>query len=192
MSVTNFLCTSCNFNNGTNADGDLVLPGKDRIWWYQSFDSSDEICQFIVELKNTNKNGDFNFGISNFEVPNTYKHFSTTFCGHIDVKTSHEQDIFNSIYDEFLIETIFNENTTTLPIYNRFSIYFYPFSLLNNSFDNKKIDYEFVDYYNGSYEATFMYDDNIIMKVKLSQESNDQIDKEKMIKELINNYKLIV
>lgn len=79
-----------------------------------------------------------------------------------------------------------------MPIYNRFSIYFYPFYLLDNTFDNKKINYEFTNYYDGSYEGKFMYDKNIIMKVKLSQESSGQINKEQMIKELITNYKLIV
>lgn len=198
LTITNFLCTRCNFNNGASTDGtntndnDSVLPGKDRVWWYQGFDNSTEVQEFITELKNTKKNEDFNFGISNFEAPSIYKHFSTTFSGHINNNTSHEEDIFNSTYDEFWIETIFNENTTILPIYNRFSIYFYPFYLLDNTFDSKKINYEFVDYYDETYEATFIYDKSIIMKVKLSHESSSQINKEQMIKELITNYKLIV
>lgn len=79
-----------------------------------------------------------------------------------------------------------------MPIYNRFSIYFYPFYLLDNTFDSKKINYEFVDYYDETYEATFIYDKSIIMKVKLSHESSSQINKKQMIKELITNYKLIV
>lgn len=193
LTFANYFCTSCDFNNEKNTDDkDLILPGKDRVRWYQGFNDSTEVYEFITELKYTEKNENFNFGISNFAVPSIYKHFSTTFSGHININNSHEEDIFHSTYDEFWIETIFNENTIVLPIYNRFSIYFYPFYLLDNTFDNKKINYEFTNYYDGSYEGKFMYDKNIIMKVKLSQESSGQINKEQMIKELITNYKLIV
>jgi len=193
LTITNFLCTSCNFNNGANTDdNDLVLPGKDRVWWYQNFDNSYEVHEFIIELKNTNKNEDFNFGISNFEVPTIYKHFGTIFSGHININTSHEKDIFNSTYDEFWIETIFNENTTILPIYNRFSIYFYPFYYQANVFDNNNIKYEVNSYNDGSYDVIFKYEDSFIMKAKLVKESTSKIDKDQMIKELITNYKLIV
>lgn len=193
LTIPIFLCTSCNFNNGKSIDdNNIVLPGKDKVWWHQGFDDSVEVHEFIKELKNTKKNRDFNFGISDFEVPSIYKHFSTTFSGHIDINNSHKEDIFNSTYDEFWIETIFNENTTILPIYNRFSVYFYPFYSIDNTFDSKKINYEFVDYYDGAYEVSFIYDKSIIMKVKLSPESSSQINKEQMINELIINYKLIV
>ena len=62
----------------------------------------------------------------------------------------------------------------------------------DNTFDNSKIEYEFINYYDGAYEATFTYSESIIMKVELSQQSGNEIDKELMIDELINNYKLIV
>ncbi len=196
LAITSCICTSCgesaSFNSGSNSNNSLILPGKDRLWWYESFDSLEETEDFIIDLKNTKKNGDFNFGISNFEVPDHYKHFSTTFSGHIDINTSNKEDIFNSIYDQFWIENTFNENTNILPIYNRFSIYFYPFYCSDDTFDNNKIKYEFIDYYDGAYEATFTYDESIIMKVDLSQKSGKEIDKEQMIGDLINNYKLIV
>lgn len=61
LTITNFLCTKCNFNNGASTDGtntndnDSVLPGKDRVWWYQGLDNSTEVQEFITELKNTKK-----------------------------------------------------------------------------------------------------------------------------------------
>lgn len=193
LTIANFLCTSCSINNEANTnDNGLILPGKDRAWWYQDFDNSSEVHEFIIELKNTNKNGDFNFGISNFEVPTIYKHFGTIFSGHINITTSHEEDIFNSVYDEFWIETLFNKNTTILPIYNRFSIYFYPFYYQDNVFVNKNIKYEVNTYNDGSYDVIFKYEDSFIMKAKLAKESTSKIDKDQMIKELISNYKLIV
>jgi hypothetical protein len=192
LAIASCICTSCGesggSNSGSNSNNDLVLPGKDRLWWFEGFDNNDEVNKFIIELKNTGKNGTFSFGVSNFEVPDLYKHFSTTFSGHIDNSASKKEDIFNSIYDYFWIESMFNENTDILPIYNRLSIYFYPFYCLDDVFDNSKIEYEFIDYYDGAYEATFTYDESIIMKVDLSQECGKQIDKEKMISELINNF----
>lgn len=193
LTITNFLCASCNFNNEANTDdNELVLPGKDRVWWYQGFEDLTEVHEFITQLKNTNKNEDFNFGISNFEVPSIYKHFSTTFSGHIDINSSHEEDIFNSTYDDFWIESIFNENTTISPIYNRFSIYYYPFYYRDNVFDNNNVKYEVITYNDGSYDVIFTYEDNFIMKAKLTKESASQIDKDQMINELITNYMLIV
>ena len=198
LAITSCICTSCSesigSSSGSNSNNDLILPGKDRLWWFEGFDNNDEVNKFIIELKNAGKNGTFSFGVSNFEVPNLYKHFSTTFSGHIDKNASKKEDIFNSIYDYFWIENIFNENTTNLPNYNRFSICFYPFYSQDkdNTFDNSKIEYEFINYYDGAYEATFTYNETIIMKAELSQESANEIDKELMIDELINNYKLIV
>lgn len=194
--IASCICTSCgegaSSNSSSNSSNDLILPGKDRLWWYEDFDNFDEAEDFLIDLKNTKKNGDFNFGVSTFEIPNLYKHFSTTFSGHIDIDTSNKEDVFNYIYDRFWIESIFNENTDILPIYNRFSIYFYPFYCLDDVFDNSKIEYESINYYDGAYEATFTYNESIIMKVELSQECGKQINKEKMINDLINNYKLIV
>ena len=198
LTFTGCLFTSCSeapvTSNDSNSNNGLVLPGKDRLWWFEGFDNNDEVNKFIIELKNAGKNGTFSFGVSNFEVPILYKHFSTTFSGHIDKNASKKEDIFNSIYDYFWIENIFNENTTNLPNYNRFSIFFYPFYLQDkeNTFDNSKIEYEFINYYDGAYEVTFTYSESIIMKVELSQESGNEINKELMIDELINNYKLIV
>lgn len=196
LAIASCICVSCgestSSNNTSSSYNDLILPGKDKVWWYENFDNYDEVKDFIIDLKNTNVNGEFNFGVSNFEVPNLYKQFSTTFSGHIDIDTSHNENIFNSIYDRFWIESIFIENTNILPIYNKFSVYFCPFRFSGDTFNNEKIEYEFIDYYDGTYEATFTYDENIIMKVELSRDSSKQIDKEKMIDDLINNYKLIV
>ena len=190
LAITTCICTSCSESIGPS--NGLILPGKDRIWWYEDFDNFDEVEIFLIDLKNTKKNGDFNFGVSTFEVPNLYKHFSTIFSGHIDIDTSNKEDIFNSVYDRFWIENTFNENTDALPNYNRFSIYFYPFYCLDDIFDNSKIEYEFINYYDGAYEATFTYDESIIMKVKLSRKCGKQINKEQMISELINNFMMVV
>lgn len=181
-------------DNGSNNDtqGSNILPGEDRIWWYQGFEGLEATKDFILELNNSNKNGDFNFGISTFEAPNLYKHFSTKFSGHIDNKASKKEDIFNSIYDQFWIEEMCNEDTADLPNYNRFNVYFYPFSSQGDTFDNEIIEYTFADYLGSSFEVAFTYNDSIIMKLELSVESKGLIDKDKMISELINNYKLIV
>ena len=88
LTFTGCLFTSCSeasvTSNDSNSNNGLVLPGKDRLWWFEGFDNNDEVNKFIIELKNAGKNGTFSFGISNFEVPILYKHFSTTFSGHID------------------------------------------------------------------------------------------------------------
>lgn len=177
---------------GNNVDPDLILPGKDRLLWDASFNNIDEVKDFIIKLKNAQKNGDFNFGICDFKAPIGYKIFSLTFNGYIDINASKEDDIYNSIYDYFEIKLSFHDNIGTLPAYNRFDIYFYPFYLEDLNFINSKIEHSVLDHYNGSCMISFTYGETVLMKVNLSAESNSKINKENLIDELSNNYMLVV
>ena len=115
------LLNSCTVSENSN-DSDLILPGKDRLWWDASFDNIDEAKDFIIELRNAQKNGDFNFGVCDFEAPDGYEIFSITFSGHIDNNASKEEDIYNSSYDYFEIKFSFYKDLATLPAHNRFDI----------------------------------------------------------------------
>jgi hypothetical protein len=59
LAIASCICTSCGesggSNSGSNSNNDLVLPGKDRLWWFEGFDNNDEVNKFIIELKNTGK-----------------------------------------------------------------------------------------------------------------------------------------
>lgn len=168
------------------------MPGKDRIWWYQGFDNINDAASFMVDLKNAQKNEDFNFGVSEFDLLGIYKKFSIIFSGHIRNGTSNKEDIFNSIYDRFWISCIYNEDTTVLPINNEIYVDFYPFNCDKEKFNNDEIKYTVTEYYDGKKQIAFEYNETMIIQVKLSSESNSTIDKEKLINELIQNYRVIV
>ncbi len=59
-------------------------------------------------------------------------------------------------------------------------------------FSNKNIKYNITGYENSLSDITFIYDDITIMHVKVLHESTKKINKEKLINELIENYKIIV
>ena len=59
-------------------------------------------------------------------------------------------------------------------------------------FNNKNIKYNITGYENSLSDITFIYDDTTIMQINLSYESTKKINKEKLINELIENYKIIV
>lgn len=59
-------------------------------------------------------------------------------------------------------------------------------------FSNKNIKYNITGYENFLSDITFIYDDTTIMQINLSYESTKKINKEKLINELIENYKIIV
>lgn len=59
-------------------------------------------------------------------------------------------------------------------------------------FSNKNIKYNITGYENSLSDITFIYDDTTIMQINLSYESTKKINKEKLINELIENYKIIV
>ncbi len=179
-------------NDDSDSNDDLISPGEDRLWWDANFDNIDEAKDFIIKLKNAQKNGDFNFGVCDFVAPSGYEIFSITFSGHIDNNASKKEDIYNSSYDYFEIQISCYKNREILPAYNRFHIYFYPFCLADLNFVNSKIEHNVYDYYDGSCEISFSYDKNVLMEVNLLAESNHQIDKENLIDELSNSYKLVV
>lgn len=52
------------FDPSCNDSESLILPGKDRIWWYRSFKDYDDVSDFLIKLKKAGKNGDFNVGLS--------------------------------------------------------------------------------------------------------------------------------
>ena len=171
----------------------IPVPDNERIWWYEKFDSNDEIPSFMTELKDTGKNGDFSFGLSKFEISDYFRLFSIGFSGHIDDNYSSKEDIYNSTYDDFWISTIYLESDPNLSVYlAKIKLYFYPFFLEGKQFDKEKIEYVVNDYYPERYEAHFEYYGETIMKVELTRQSNPLIDKDKMISELISNYELIV
>lgn len=188
LMLASFVCTGC----GENSSNSLVLPGKDRIWWYEGFDSREEVEKFILTLRKAGKNGKFRFGFSDIAAPNGYKHFYTSFSGHIDIDASNKEDIYYSEYDYFRIETYFNEDTEILPIYNSFEIYFYPFYSDEEDIKNSEIQFEITDYFGGLCEISFSYDNSTVMEVRLSSASNGKIDREQVVNALIDNYELIV
>ena len=59
-------------------------------------------------------------------------------------------------------------------------------------FSNKNIKYNITGYENSLSDITFIYDDTTIMQINLSYENTKKINKEKLINELIENYKIIV
>ena len=63
LTFTVCLFTSCSeapvTNNDSNSNNGLVLPGKDRLWWFEGFDNNDEVNKFIIELKNAGKKWHF-------------------------------------------------------------------------------------------------------------------------------------
>lgn len=59
-------------------------------------------------------------------------------------------------------------------------------------FSNKNIKYNITGYENSLSDITFIYDDTTIMHVKVLHESTKKINQEKLINELIENYKIIV
>ena len=169
------------------------IPDHQRIWWYEKFDSNDEIPSFMTELKDTGKNGDFSFGLSKFEISDYFEPFNIVFSGHIKNGCSKKEDIYNSTYDKFWISTIYLESDPNLSVYlAKIKLYFYPFFLEGEQFDREKIECVPAKCTSGEYEASFNYHDERIMKVELTRQSNPLIDKEKMISELISNYELII
>ncbi len=182
----------CSKENNHNSYNSAVLPGKDRIWWYEGFENINEISDFIVKLKNTNKNGDFNFGISEFTLPEKYQCFSNVFSGRIDRHHSNKEDILNSVYEYFEIRSIYNEKTTILPNYNRISLWFYPFYCENGMFDKENIKYTISVQSVQLNRVVFNYYEDIIMQFELNKHSSKEIDSQVLIDELIANYRIIV
>ena len=192
-SLTTFGCSNENtIDSSSSSSYSSILPGKDRIWWYQGFDNINDAASFMVNLKNAQKNEDFNFGVSEFDLLGIYKKFSIIFSGHIRNGTSNKEDIFNSVYDIFEIDCIYHEDTTVLPINNQIYVNFYPFNCDKDNFNNDEIKYTVTEYYDGKKQIDFEYNETMIIRVKLSSESNSIIDKEKLINELIQNYRVIV
>ena len=192
-SLTTFGCSNENtIDSSSSSSYSSILPGKDRIWWYQWFDNINDAASFMVNLKNAQKNEDFNFGVSEFDLLGIYKKFSIIFSGHIRNGTSNKEDIFNSVYDRFWISCIYHEDTTVLPINNEIYVNFYPFNCDKENFNNDEIKYTVTEYYDGKKQIDFEYNETMIIRVKLSSESNSIIDKEKLINELIQNYRVIV
>ena len=192
-SLATFGCSNENtIDSSSSSSYSSILPGKDRIWWYQWFDNINDAASFMVNLKNAQKNEDFNFGVSEFDLLGIYKKFSIIFSGHIRNGTSNKEDIFNSVYDIFEIDCIYHEDTTVLPINNEIYVNFYPFNCDKDNFNNDEIKYTIEGFEYTTNEITFTYYENIIMYVKLTQQSNSIIDKEKLINELIQNYRVIV
>ncbi|MDY4788881.1 MAG: hypothetical protein SO253_06245 [Bacilli bacterium] len=187
--LLNCFCVSCTVNENNN---DLILPGKDRIWWDKGFNNTSEASDFIIQLKNANKNGDFHFGVSSFNLPINFEEHSITFSGHININCSNKEDIYNSSYDYFEILYMYYEDQISAQTYDRFEIYYYPFYVEDGSVINNEIKYDILDYYDGACDIHFKYDDSMIMKVKLSKQSNSQIDKTLLINDLIKNYKILV
>ena len=182
----------CSSENNHNSYNSAVLPGKDRIWWYEGFENINEISDFIVKLKNTNKNGDFNFGISEFTLPEKYKCFSNIFSGRIDRHHSNKEDILNSVYEYFEIRSSYIEKTTILPINNYFDLWFYPFYCENGMFDKENIKYTVLVQSVQLNRVVFNYYEDIIMKFELNEYSSKEIDMQVLIDELIENYRIIV
>ena len=182
----------CSKEGNHNSYNSAVLPGKDRIWWYEGFENINEISDFIVKLKNTNKNGDFNFGISEFTLPEKYECFSNVFSGRIDRHHSDEEDILNSVYEYFEIRSSYIEKTTILPINNYFDLWFYPFHCENGMFDKENIKYTVLVQSVELNRVVFNYYEDIIMEFELNKHSSKEIDRQVLIDELIENYRIIV
>ena len=182
----------CSKESNHNSYNSAVLPGKDRIWWYEGFENINEISDFIVKLKNTNKNGDFNFGISEFTLPEKYKCLSNVFSGRIDRHHSNKEDILNSVYEYFEIRSIYNEKTTILPNYNQIHLWFYPFYCENGTFDKENIKYTVLVQSVQLNRVVFSYHEDIIMEFELNEYSSKEIDMQVLIDELIENYRIIV
>lgn len=84
-----FLLGSCSYPvSNSDSEPDIVLPGKDRIWWFNVFQTEGEAVDFLAELKSARMNGDFRFGFFPIDSLNPYEKDSLIFCGHIDINTS--------------------------------------------------------------------------------------------------------
>lgn len=139
------------------------------------------------------KNDDFNFGISEFDLLGTYEKLPINFFGFISGESSSTDDILNTKYSYFSIRCIYKEKNNYSQSYNYdVEINFYPFICDKKEFSNKKIKYNITGYEYSLSDITFIYDDTTIMQVNLSHVSTKKINQEKLINEMIENYKIIV
>lgn len=196
LALISCFCVGCDETSETPVIDDETIidgvePGKYREWWFEVFDEYEKIEEFIIKLRDVGKNGEFNFGFSHFEVPDLFRNYYTSFFGLIHASSPIDEDIYNSTYRYFRIDDIYGEDRDEPP-YNNFALYFYPFYYQGDTFENSNIKYEEIDYSSGKYKAIFTYDGSKIMEAELSNQSVSYIDKEQMIIDLINNYKLIV
>lgn len=51
-SLATFGCSNENtIDSSSSSSYSSILPGKDRIWWYQGFDNINDAASFMVDLK---------------------------------------------------------------------------------------------------------------------------------------------
>lgn len=193
--LTSFVTVGCDNGNSTNSSSNSkgLIPGDNRTAWFEWFDNINDAANFIVNLKNAQQNDDFNFGITEFDLLGTNEKLSINFFGFISGESSSTDDILNTKYVYFSITCIYIEKNNFSQSYNYdVEISFYPFMCDKKEFSNKNIKYNITGYENSLSDITFIYDDTTIMQINLSYESTKKINKEKLINELIENYKIIV
>lgn len=193
--LTSFVTVGCDNGNSTNSSSNSkgLIPGEKRFVWFDWFNNINDAANFIVNLKDAQKNDDFNFGISEFDLLSTYDKLSIYFFGFISGESSSTDDILNTKYVYFSITCIYIEKNNFSQSYNYdVEISFYPFMCDKKEFSNKNIKYNITRYEYSLSDITFIYDDTTIMYVKVFHESTKKINQEKLINELIENYKIIV
>ncbi|MGM9813539.1 MAG: hypothetical protein ACI32C_01310, partial [Candidatus Enteromonas sp.] len=176
----------------SSSGSDLILPGKDRIWWCQGFGDDDEAAMFLNELNSSGQNEHFNFGLSSFALPENYALISSDFWGHIDNDFSHSEDIFNSTYDRFWIRNYYNDRSVPPPNYHSIELYFYPFVSDLSSFENDAIECSYIEHGLEWSEAIFTFKGQTIIRLEIPRESKNKVDSERVINELRANFRIVV
>lgn len=173
-------------------NGQLPVPGEERIWWYQSFDSEREQLSFAETLLEAGANSVFKLGKSYFSLPLNYELNLINFSGHIEADSSKNEDIFNSKYDYFEFKFVFfNNEKGEGPNFDRVDLFFYPIYGNNDIFSNEGLAYTLYEENSGAYDISFLYSDYEVMKIHVSSQSNNHFNQNELISELITNFELL-
>ena len=174
-------CSESGLSVDSNVNSSL-MPGRDRIWYYDNFDDDEEAKEFIINLSQTPANEKFSFGFSHFTTPENYKNVKAEFSGHILTGTDNTKDIYNSTYDVFWISSYYRSKDDYITITY---LPFYPDSVFNKENVSSKItiwgNIKLID---------FTYCNELIMNVEYLV-ANTDIDENNFISELLENFQVI-
>lgn len=192
--LTSFVTVGCDNGYSTNSSSNSkgLIPGEKRFVWFEWFNNINDAANFIINLKNAQKNDDFNFGISEFDLLGTYDKLSIYFLGYINAYSPNTDDILQTEYDSFSIRCTYKEKNNASKYVYDINLFFYPFKCDIKEFNKENIKYNITGYEYSSLIIDFIYDGTTIMFVSFSQESTKKINQEKLINEMIENYKIIV
>lgn len=159
----------------------------------KSFNNQNEASEFIQELKDTGKNGDFHFGFSTCTIPDRYQLVDIHFAGLVDANASNELDILHSKYDHFYMQYDYRGNLSRLSDghWDWIHLYFYPISSKQEDFQNDRIEFAASGDVYSEYKINFTYKEESIMSAVFDCDAGIGVDFEKITSELIDNFQLV-